>query len=107
MYVYVDESNRVTAFNPNDLSGNTGWIEAEGESMEPIEDEHGVPLYKLENGHIVARTEAEIAADVAEMAGEDQPTTPAPTLESRVDTLEGDSAEMREALNMILEGVVE
>lgn len=107
MFVIIDGVGRIIASNQSNLSGNTGWVELNGEVTEPIEDGHGVPLYKLENGHIVLRTEAEIAADVAEMAGEDQPTTPAPTLESRVDTLEGDSAEMREALNMILEGVVE
>ena len=32
---------------------------------------------------------------------------PAPTLEDRVDTLEVDTADLAEALNMILEGVVE
>lgn len=32
---------------------------------------------------------------------------PSPSLESRVDTLEADSAEMAEALNMILSGVTE
>ena len=27
MYVYVDEKNRITAYNPNDMSGNEGWKE--------------------------------------------------------------------------------
>jgi len=107
VFICVDEKERITAFNKNDLSGNTGWAEAEGEITEPLEEGHGVPLYKLENGNIVPRTVEEIDADIAELAAEEEPATPIPTLESRVSTLEGDSSEMREALDMILSGVTE
>lgn len=33
--------------------------------------------------------------------------TPAPTLESRIETVEADTADLKEALNMILNGVTE
>lgn len=64
MYVYVDEASRITAFNPNDMSGNTGWEEVQETIGEPITEEHGVPIYKYRKGHVVSRTAAEIAADI-------------------------------------------
>lgn len=66
MYVYVDEAGRITAFNPNDMSGNTGWEEVQETIGDPITEEHGVPIYKYRKGHVVSRTAAEIAADIPE-----------------------------------------
>ena len=64
MYVYVDEASRITAYNPNDMSGNTGWEEVQETIGEPITEEHGVPIYKYRNGHVVSRSAGEIAADI-------------------------------------------
>lgn len=64
MYVYVDEMGRITAYNPNDMSGNTGWEEVQETIGDPITEEHGVPIYKYQSGHAVSRTAEEIAADI-------------------------------------------
>lgn len=64
MYVYVDESGRITAYNPNDMSGNTGWYKVQEIISEPITEDHGVPIYKYVNGHVASRTAEEIAADI-------------------------------------------
>lgn len=73
MYVYIDARSRITAFNPNEMSGNTGWLEVPEIVMEPITEEHGVPIYKYKNGHCVARTAEEITADIP------APVDPEPT----------------------------
>ena len=59
MYVYVDDKSRITAYNPNDMTGNTGWEEVQETIGDPITEEHGVPIYKYRNGHVVSRTAAE------------------------------------------------
>lgn len=64
MYVYVDEMGCIIAFNPNNMSGNTGWEEVQEIIGEPITEEHGVPIYKVQNGHAVGRTAEEIEADI-------------------------------------------
>ena len=64
MYVYIDEAARITAYNHNDMTGNTGWHEVPEIIGEPITEEHGVPIYKYRNGHVVPRMAAEIAADI-------------------------------------------
>ena len=61
--VYIDERGRITAFNPNDMTGNTGWERVPEKIGEPITEDHGVPLYKYQSGHAVSRTAEEIAAD--------------------------------------------
>ena len=66
MFVYVDGSNRITAYNPNDMSGNDGWYEVQETIGEPITEEHGVPIYKYRKGHVVSRSKAEIDEDIPE-----------------------------------------
>jgi len=73
MYVFVDGSNRITAYNPNDMSGNTGWYKVKETIGEPITEEHGIPIYKYQNGHVVSRTAEEIEQDMP------QPDIPAPS----------------------------
>lgn len=58
----------------------------------PLYEEHGVPVYKLENGVAVERTKAEIEEDIAALP------EPGPTQEQRIADLEADSATMAEAL---------
>lgn len=64
MYVYVDEAGRITAFNPHNMSGNTGWYAVQETIGEPITEVHGVPIYKYVNGHVVSRSQQEINADI-------------------------------------------
>lgn len=64
MYVFVDEAGRITAYNPNNMSGNTGWEEVQETIGEPITEEHGVPIYKYRKGHVVSRSKAEIEGDI-------------------------------------------
>ena len=64
MYVFVDDRDRITAWNPNSMSGNTGWYKVKENIGEPITEEHGVPIYKYQHGHAVSRTAEEIAADI-------------------------------------------
>ena len=62
----------------------------------------GAYRYKLEEGSVQLCTAEEIARQEAGMA-----ESMRATLEERVDNLETDSAEMRQALEMILMGVTE
>jgi hypothetical protein len=55
----------IDGFNSNDLSGNTGWTYIGGDMPDEVSDENGVPLWKLENGVIVARTQSERDAETA------------------------------------------
>lgn len=67
MYVHVDEAQRIDAYNgEEDLSGNDGWVHVKQTIADPITEEHGVPIYKLQNGRVVSRTAAEIAEDIPE-----------------------------------------
>lgn len=59
-----------------------------------------------EANEAIAAKEAHNGEYTIEDDGEEE-TTASPTLETRVDTLETNSAEMAEALNMILSGVTE
>lgn len=61
--IYVNDQ-KIVAINPNDMSGNTGWLTTEDPIAEPITEEHGVPIYKFVNGHVANRTPEEIAADI-------------------------------------------
>ena len=64
MFISIDDYGRINAYNPNDLSGNTGWVETEETIEEPLFEEHGVPIYKYVDGAVVHRTQEEIDADI-------------------------------------------
>ena len=68
----------------------------------PIYTEGGAYRYKLAKGKPVECTAEEIAAQEEALK-----PVPAPKLESRVEVLETDAVETREALEMILSGVTE
>ena len=77
------------------------------------------PKYEqiFRNAEIVCPTEADLEANLPIVQAEayngeytiedDGQTAPAATLEDRVGDLEADTSDLAEALNMILEGVVE
>lgn len=66
MSVDVDERGRITAYNPHDMTGNTGWRTIRDTISEPIFTEAGVPMYKYSRGYAVLRSQAEIDADTPE-----------------------------------------
>lgn len=66
MWLYVDYLSRVLCANPNDMTGNTGWEQAEVPEdfdIDLLYDSHGAALYKLIDGELVTRTEEERQAD--------------------------------------------
>ena len=77
VYIRVDDAGRVVNINSNAFLSNVeGWVEidkgigdryqhAQGNYMpRPIFNSEGIPIYKMEMGKIVNRTEEEMQADV-------------------------------------------
>ena len=106
VYVRADERGRITEVNSSAFLTNTdGWTEigrgegyryhhAQGNYFpQGIYNEDGIPVYKLEGGRAVERTEEEIAAD-----------TPAPdpaqelSLQERINDLEIAICELMDAM---------
>lgn len=114
VYVKTDATGYITDINSSSfLPDTTGWTQIDqghGDKYHHAKGNYfpqpivtgGAYRYKLVDGYPVECTAEEIAEQVATLN-----TEPAPTLESRVHDLETDSAEMREALEMILSGVTE
>lgn len=98
MFVYVDGSDRITAYNPNDMTGNDGWYEVQETIGEPITEEHGVPIYKYRNGHVVSRSRAEIEGDIPE---------PVPPEPSEMDQLRQQIAEQQVLINEQADALIE
>lgn len=105
VYARVDGAGRILAVQSSAfLPDATGWVEideglgdryhhAQNHYLGRIMTDEGVPLYKLVDGAIMRRTQAEVDAETVE---ED----PRPTMEERM-------TEMEEALEMLLSGVTE
>lgn len=113
VYVKTDEADRIIAINSSAFLLDTeGWTlideghgdryhHAQGNYLEmPIIDERGVYRYKLVDGKPEERTAEEMDADYT-------PPEPKPSIESRMDTVEGETAELRDALDLLLSGVTE
>lgn len=111
--VRTDDAGRVVDINSNAFVQDTdGWVQidsghgdryhhAQGNYLPgPLMDVRGVYRYKLEDGAIVERTAEEMDGDWAPMASQ-------PTLESRVETVDGTTQELQEALDLLLTGVTE
>lgn len=115
VFIRVDAYNRVVAINSSAfmaLQDAPGWAEidsgygdrfhhAQGNYL-PLQlmDERGIYRYKLKDGAVVERTLEEMDADYIEPEIK-------PSIEARVETVEGETAEIREALDLILSGVTE
>ena len=116
VYVKTNDSGFITAVNSSAfLSDTTDWTEIDqgfGDKYhhaqnnyfpEIIMTDDGAYRYKLADGKPMECTAEEIAAQEAASASD-----PAvPSLENRVETLEADSTDMKESLEMILNGVTE
>ena len=98
MFVYVDTAGRITAFNPNDMSGNTDWYEVQENIGEPITEEHGVPIYKYRSGHVVSRSRAEIEADIP---------VPEPPVPSELEQLRAQVAEQQVMIDEQADALIE
>lgn len=91
--VQTDDAGRVTAINSDAFVRGDGWTaidEGEGDRyrhaqnnylLEPLTDERGVYRYKLVDGLVVQRTQAEMDADF------DARPAPEPTAEEKERTL--------------------
>lgn len=91
--VQTDEAGRVTAINSDAFVNGDGWTqidEGEGDRyrhaqnnylIEPLTDERGVYRYKLVDGLVAQRTQAEMDADF------DARPAPEPTAEEKERTL--------------------
>ena len=115
VYVKPNDSDYITAVNSSAfLPDATGWTEidrgygdkyhhAQGNYVsQPIRTMGGAYRYQLVDGQPVECTAEEIAAQEEALK-----PVPTPSLENRVEVLETDAAETREALEMILSGVTE
>lgn len=115
VYVKTNSIGYITAVNSSAfLTDTSGWTEidsgngdkyhhAQGNYFpQPIITEGGAYRYRVVDGVPTECTAEEIEAQEKALRPE-----PTPTLESRVETLEADAAETREALDMILSGVTE
>lgn len=92
--VQTDDTGRVTAINSDAFVSGDGWAqidEGEGDRyhhaqnnylQKPLMDERGVYRYKLVDGMVTQRTQAEMNADF------DARPAPPPTTEERVNALE-------------------
>jgi hypothetical protein len=106
VFIVMGENNRITGINPNDMSGNSGWLETTDtalttrigvdydEMFSRLSEEHGVALYKFVNGYGENRTAEEIAADIAAIpvpqpSETEQLRTRVVELESVIDALIG------------------
>lgn len=116
VYVKTNSNSYITDVDSSAFLKNaTGWEEIDrgyddrfkyAQSYyfrEPIRTDGGAYRYKKMNGKAVECTPEEIREQEEAL----KPVDPSPTLEARVDTLETDSTEMREALEMLLSGVIE
>ena len=112
VYVKINATNYITDVNSSEFLTNlTDWIaidEGSGDKYhhaqgnyfdKPLYEDHGSPVYKLENGLAVERTQAEIDADIAAMSVPD----PQPT----VAELQAKVAELETAIELLISGATE
>ena len=112
VYVKTNASGYITAVNSSAfLVDTTGWIaidEGSGDRYHhaqgnyfyrPIYEDHGSPVYKMENGLAVERTQAEIDADIAAL--------PVPEPQPTVAELQAKVAELETALELLVSGATE
>lgn len=98
--VRIDDAGRVTAINSDAFVSGDGWTaidEGEGDRyrhaqnnylLKPLTDERGVYRYKLVDGLVVQRTQAEMDADF------NARPAPPPTTEERVNALESSNDDL-------------
>lgn len=111
VYVRTDAENRIIAINSDAfITDPTGWVKidegygdrhhhAQGNYLSgPLYDDRGICRYKLEDGQVVERSQAEQDADYT-------PPTPVVPIEQRVETVEVKTTNIESALNALTEGI--
>lgn len=117
VYIKIDSLNRIIQCEGGYTTGNIDnieeWIlidEGIGDKFNLCQSHYfdgglytddGIPRYKFESGTISLRTDGEIESE------RESATVTQPSMAERVAILEGDSAVLKEALDMILNGVIE
>ena len=85
MYANIDVTNRVVQMCENvfpHVAALPTWVEVSNtELITPLWESHMIPLYKVVDGEAVARTQAEIDADIAAIPA------PQPTPQEQTDAL--------------------
>ena len=115
VYIRIDDKSRITAcdggYSTSNIKNFEDWVmidEGYGDRYNlcqsnyfdrPLYEEHGIPVYKLENSLAVARTQAEIEADIAAMP-EPEPLPTVAELQAKV-------VELETALELLVSGATE
>lgn len=115
VYIRTDDKNRITAcdggYSTSNIKNFEDWVmidEGYGDRYnlcqsnyfeKPLYEEHGVPIYKYENGCVMERTQTEIDADIAALLVPD----PQPT----VAELQAKVAELETAIELLVSGATE
>lgn len=112
VYVKTDSNGCITSVNSSAfIADSIGWIaidegigdryhHAQGNYFSrQLYDDNGIPVYKLENGIAVERTQAEIDADIAAL--------PVPDPQPTVAELQAKVAELETALDLLVSGATE
>lgn len=83
MWIYVDNDNRVQGYNPNNMNGNTGWVETASDVPNVLFDDRDIAMYRYDTAKdaIIQRTQEEMEADYEE-------PTSTPGDSERIDALE-------------------
>lgn len=99
MWIYIDDQSRVLGYNPNNMAGNTGWIETHDPIFTPPEegaeinvslfDYRDIALYKYdaETDAVTERTQEEMDADWVEPVPTPNPNEKITQLEQQVAAL--------------------
>ena len=99
LWLYCDKESRLQGMNPNDMRGNTGWIEAvdasilgENPMSAQLHDSRGIAKYTAAGGVVTARSQEEMDAEYV------PPVTPAnPTdYDARIHALETGKADQKD-----------
>ena len=115
VYIRIDDKNRIIAcyggYSIGNIKNYDEWIligEGLGDKYnlcqsnyfeKPLYEEHGVPIYKYENGCVMERTQTEIDADIASL--------PTPDPQPTVAELQAKVVELETALELLVSGATE
>lgn len=115
VYIMIDQRNRIIrcdgGYTVSNINNSEEWVlidEGYGDRYNlcqsnyfdrPLYEEHGIPVYKLENGIAAERTQEEIYADVAAL--------PSPDPQPTVAELQAKVVELETAIELLVSGATE
>ena len=59
MWYYTDSKGYIMGYNPNNMKGNSGWVEL-SETIETYTNEQGIPIFKVEDSILKSLSSEEI-----------------------------------------------